>query len=69
MELKLCPNCQKPYLADKPFCPHCPPPAQPYTWDQESWANAGCFIIMMLFVLLAILIPLFWFFVMVFSRL
>ncbi|HEV8159888.1 MAG TPA: hypothetical protein VGP58_12715 [Pyrinomonadaceae bacterium] len=35
-------------MASHEFCQHCPPP---YTWNQESWANVGC--------LLAMILPLF----------
>ncbi|MDQ4122704.1 MAG: hypothetical protein M3209_14795 [Acidobacteriota bacterium] len=46
MELQTCPNCQKPHLASQERCPHCPPE---YEWNQESWANVGCFVLMILF--------------------
>ncbi|HZH34241.1 MAG TPA: hypothetical protein VEX64_05335 [Pyrinomonadaceae bacterium] len=55
MELKTCPNCQKPHLASLEQCPHCPPD---YEWNQESWANVGCLLGMMLFVFLMVLLPL-----------
>ena len=45
--IKLCPRCRRPFLAEKEFCPNCP---EPYTWNQESFANVGC--------LLAMLVPL-----------
>ena len=32
-------------MAGKEFCPHCP---EPYTWNQESWANMGCLLMMIL---------------------
>ena len=43
--IKLCPRCRKPYLAAKEFCPHCP---EPYTWNQESYANVGCLLAMLM---------------------
>ncbi|CAN5264929.1 hypothetical protein BH10ACI1_BH10ACI1_14480 [soil metagenome] len=44
-------------MADKEFCPKCP---EPYTWNQESWMNLGCLLMMTVFPLL--LIFLFWMF-------
>ncbi|MEZ5426274.1 MAG: hypothetical protein R2747_08420 [Pyrinomonadaceae bacterium] len=43
-------------MEDREFCPHCP---QPYSWDQESWANMGCLLIT---ILPLVLILLFWLF-------
>jgi hypothetical protein len=43
--IKLCPRCRRPFLAAKELCPHCP---EPYTWNQESFANLGCLIAMIL---------------------
>lgn len=43
--IKLCPRCRKPFLAAKEICPHCP---EPYTWNQESYANVGCLMAMLL---------------------
>jgi len=43
-------------LAGKANCPHCP---EPYTWNQESWANVGCLLMMMVPIVGMIL---FWFF-------
>ncbi|MFN3418683.1 MAG: hypothetical protein ACK42A_05025 [Pyrinomonadaceae bacterium] len=48
MDLKLCPKCRRPFLANNEYCPHCPPPP---TWNQESLVNLGC--------LLATILPLF----------
>ncbi|MDQ3713929.1 MAG: hypothetical protein M3388_17155 [Acidobacteriota bacterium] len=48
MSLKICKKCKRPFMASHEFCPHCP---KPYTWNQESWANVGC--------LLAMILPLF----------
>ena len=45
MKLKLCPKCKRPYLASKEFCPDCP---EPYTWNQESYSNLGCLMLMLL---------------------
>jgi hypothetical protein len=55
MELETCPICLKPYLATAERCPHCPPE---YEWNQESWANIGCFALMILLALLMVLLPL-----------
>jgi hypothetical protein len=52
VELKLCPRCKKPYLAEHEYCPHCP---EPYTWDQESYMNLGCLLLMVLPVFLMVL--------------
>jgi len=46
-------------MAIESECPHCP---EPYTWDQESWANVGCLILMVLPVFLMILFWLFFLF-------
>lgn len=43
-------------MADREICPHCP---EPYTWNQESFANLGCFVAMLLPLLLFILMWLF----------
>jgi hypothetical protein len=58
VELKICKQCKRPYLADKEFCPHCP---EPYTWNQESYANLGCLLAMILPLFLLILFWLFLF--------
>jgi hypothetical protein len=39
-------------MADKQFCPHCP---EPYAWNQESYANVGCLVLMILPLFLLIL--------------
>ena len=54
--IKLCPKCRKPYLAAKEYCPNCP---EPYTWNQESYANVGCLLAMLLPLVFLIL---FWIF-------
>ena len=56
MDLKLCPKCRRPYLSSNDYCPNCP---EPYTWDQESYANVGCLVLTIapLFILI-----LFWLF-------
>lgn len=59
MKLKLCPKCKRPFLAAKEYCPNCP---EPYTWNQESWANVGCLIAMILPLVLLIFLWLFFFF-------
>jgi len=56
VNLKLCPVCKKPFLAEKEFCPNCP---QPLTWNQESYANIGC---LLLTILPLVLMILFWLF-------
>jgi len=45
-------------MADKEFCPNCP---EPYTWNQESYANVGCLLLMLMPLLLLILFWLFMF--------
>jgi hypothetical protein len=57
MQLKICPICKKPFLAIKEFCPKCP---APYSWNQESWTNVGC--LLMLTALPLILMIFFWLF-------
>jgi predicted amidophosphoribosyltransferase len=57
MELKTCPNCQKPYLATAARCPRCPEEVN-HDWDQDSWANVGCFVLMILFVFFMVLVSL-----------
>jgi hypothetical protein len=59
VDLKLCPKCRRPYLAEKEWCPHCP---EPYTWNQESYANLGCLLLMMTPILLMIMFWIFLFF-------
>lgn len=55
MELKTCVTCQNPFLASAEQCPHCP---AEYEWNQESWANVGCFVLMIVFIFLLVLISL-----------
>jgi len=45
-------------MADKEFCPNCP---EPYTWNQESYANVGCLLLMLMPLFLLILFWLFMF--------
>jgi hypothetical protein len=45
-------------MADKEFCPNCP---EPYTWNQESYANLGCLLLMLMPLGLLILFWLFMF--------
>ena len=54
MELKTCPNCKSPYLAEKKNCPRC---GTEYQWNPESWANAGCLVLMIIVVLFFALMP------------
>jgi hypothetical protein len=54
--IKLCAKCRRPFLAAKERCPHCP---EPYTWDQESFANLGCLVAT---ILPLVVLLLFWFF-------
>jgi hypothetical protein len=58
VQLKLCPKCRRPYLANKEYCPNCP---EPYAWNQESYANLGCLLLMILPLVLMIF---FWLFLM-----
>ncbi len=46
-------------MAHKEFCPSCP---APYTWNQESWANIGCLLAMVVPLFLMIFFWLFLFF-------
>ena len=57
MAIKVCQRCKKPFLSEREFCPHCP---EPYTWNQESYANVGCLLAMLLPLFLLML---FWLFV------
>lgn len=45
-------------MADKESCPTCP---EPHTWDQESYANVGCLLLMLLPLVLLIFFWLFFF--------
>lgn len=56
MSLELCPKCLQPYLAEQKKCPRCG--ANDYTWNQESWANMSCFLAMIFFAFLLIVLPL-----------
>jgi len=58
MSLKICKKCKRPFMAHKEICPHCP---EPYTWNQESWANVGCLLAMILPLILMILMWVFFF--------
>jgi hypothetical protein len=46
MELKLCPICEKPYLATEEHCPHCP--RDPFEGKEESYGSLGCIVISIL---------------------
>jgi hypothetical protein len=65
VEIKLCPTCKRPFLAEKEFCPHCP---EPYTWNQESWANLGCLLMMTIVPLFVMILFWLFFFLGVFIR-
>lgn len=54
MELKTCPNCKSPYLADQPNCPRC---GAEHSWNQESYLNVGCLLLMLLLAALFVLLP------------
>jgi hypothetical protein len=58
VEIKICARCKRPFLANKGKCAHCP---EPYTWNQESWANLGCLLITIIPLFLMILFWLFFF--------
>ncbi|MBA2493897.1 MAG: hypothetical protein H0V31_04290 [Acidobacteria bacterium] len=59
MSIKICQKCKRPFMADNEFCPHCP---EPYTWNQESWANLGCLLLTIVPLFVMILFWLFFFF-------
>jgi hypothetical protein len=59
VKLKICTRCKRPFLANKQFCPSCP---APYTWNQESYANLGCLLMMILPIFLIVFFWLFFFF-------
>ena len=54
MELKICPNCNSPYLASQKSCPRC---GEQYEWNQESWLNVGCLMLMLLFAFFLVMLP------------
>ncbi|MCW5960898.1 MAG: hypothetical protein KIS76_12110 [Pyrinomonadaceae bacterium] len=56
MKLKICPKCKRPFLESKEFCPDCP---EPYSWNQESWSNMGCLVLMILPVAIFVFVWLF----------
>jgi len=58
VQLKICPKCKRPYLANKELCPHCP---EPYTWNQESWSSLGCLLLTILPLFVMILFWMFFF--------
>lgn len=45
-------------MADKEYCPSCP---EPYTWNQESYSNLGCLLLMILPLVVLILFWMFFF--------
>ncbi len=60
MSIKVCPNCSKPHMAEAATaaCPNCGRPTEPYSWNQESPANLGCLILLVIFAFLLMLLPL-----------
>jgi hypothetical protein len=42
-------------MADQKVCPRC---GKEYEWNQESWANVGCMVLMVLFAFFLIMLPL-----------
>lgn len=40
MQIKICKTCKRPFMANKEFCPKCPPP-----YDADSYANLGCLLL------------------------
>ncbi|MBC7798599.1 MAG: hypothetical protein H7Z37_17145 [Pyrinomonadaceae bacterium] len=54
MDLKICEKCDSPYLVSAEYCPRCP---EPYTYDQDNWANVGCLVIMLLFAFFLMALP------------
>jgi len=65
VKLKICRRCKRPFLANKAACPNC---RVPYTWNQESVANVGCLLAMILPIFLVLFIWLFVFFGIFFGR-
>ncbi|HEY0459522.1 MAG TPA: hypothetical protein VGC97_10325 [Pyrinomonadaceae bacterium] len=65
MKLKICRRCKRPFLANKAACPNC---RVSYTWNQESVANVGCLLAMILPIFLVLFIWLFVFFGIFFGR-
>lgn len=56
MELKVCKKCKRAFNAEESACPDCGHWAE-YTWDQESWANVGCLLALILIILLMVILP------------
>jgi uncharacterized protein (DUF983 family) len=54
LELKICPNCKSPRLANAESCPRC---GDAYDWNQESFLNVGCLVLMLLFAGFLVLLP------------
>jgi hypothetical protein len=65
VKLKICKRCKRPFLATKAVCPNC---AVPYTWNQESVANVGCLLAMILPIFVVLFIWLFIFLGFLFGR-
>jgi len=58
MELNVCPACGRAYKAAAASCPRCHRPSGAYQWDQESGANVGCLLLLVLLALTLVLSPL-----------
>jgi hypothetical protein len=56
--LEVCPACGRAYKVGADSCPQCQRSSEPYQWDQESGANIGCLLALVLFALLLVLSPL-----------
>lgn len=58
MELGVCDDCGRAYRREASNCPECGRRAGPYQWDQESGANVGCLLLLVLLALAFVLSPL-----------
>jgi uncharacterized OB-fold protein len=56
MALKLCPNCQKPYLDTEEYCPRCPSPKEE---NARAVSTLGCVLITVVAIMI---MTLFWLF-------
>jgi hypothetical protein len=57
MEIKVCKKCNRAFNAEESRCPNCGRWAQPYSWDEESWANMSCLLAMVFIIFLLIIMP------------
>jgi predicted amidophosphoribosyltransferase len=57
MEIKVCKKCNRAFNAEESRCPSCGRWSEPYSWDEESWANMGCLLVMIFMVLMMIILP------------